>query len=287
MNIEYLFDDMVYNDPKNKIDWDKNKPTGDKFRLNNIVSGDIVPFRNQYYLMDPENFHFDRIDARESEIDKQKIQNFLDYHKITIPVDDFIVLWNFQTWLKTTYPDPRKYESMRGATMRMLKNSPTNPTPLSEAFNRKIVMCTETSALAQMYLQHKGIKSVLYSGNALPNSKQDIQFGGAAHAWLMITLNGKKYFYDPANPIITNKTLLPAIMDYSGISKTEVHDFEEIIHKPSDQGGGFAYLEAQDIYGAERHWLYGFEHGHNRVRTEHAVKRLPHNQIQKKDVYEM
>lgn len=270
MNIEYLFDS-----------------TDDKFRLNDIVGGDVIPFRNQYYLMDPENFHFDQIDARESKIDKRKIQKFLDAHKITIPVDDFMVLWNFQTWFKMTYPDHRKYESMRSATLGMLKNSPTNPTPLSEAFKRKIVMCTETSALAQMYLQHKGIKSVLYSGNAITDTKQNIQFGGTAHAWLMITSNGKKYFYDPVNPIISGNMLLPAIMDYSEIPNKEVHNFEEIIHKPSNQGGGFAYLEAQDVYDAGRHWLYGFEQGNNRVRTERAVKRLPHNQIQKNYGYEM
>ena len=271
MNIEHLFDGI-----------------DDKFRLNDIASGDIVPFRNQYYLMDPENFHFDQIDARESKIDKQQVQKFLDDKKIAIPVDDFIVLWNFQAWVKMTYPDHRHYEAMRGATMQMLKNSPTNPLPLSEAFNRKIVMCTEMSALAQMYLQHKGIKSFLYNGNAITNSKQNIQLGGAGHAWLMIVINGKKYFYDPVNPMITtNNIVLPAIMDYSGISKTALQDFEEIIHKSSKQGGGFAYLEAKDIYGVGRRWLYGFEHGIDRVRTERAVKRLYYNQTQKNSGYEI
>ena len=284
MKIEYLFDNVIYNNPDKKIDWDKVK--ADKFRLNNIVSGDVVPFRNQYYLMDPENFHFDQIDARESKIDKQKIQKFLDDKKITIPVDDFMVLWNFQMWFRMKYPDHRKYESMRGETLQMLKNGPQNPTRLSDAFNRKIVMCTETSALAQMYLQHKGIQSVLYSGNAITDTKQDIQFGGNAHAWLMAILNGKKYFYDPVNPIIIDNVLLPAIMDYSQIPEKERHDFEEIIHKSAKQGGGFAYLEAKDIYGAGRHWLYGFEYG-DRIRTERAVKRLPHNQIHKNYEYEM
>ena len=185
------------------------------------------------------------------------------------------------------YPDHRKYESMRGETLQMLKNGPQNPTRLSDAFNRKIVMCTETSALAQMYLQHKGIQSVLYNGNAITDIKQDIQFGGNAHAWLMVILNGKKYFYDPVNPIIIDNVLLPAIMDYSQIPEKERHDFEEIIHKSAKQGGGFAYLEAKDIYGAGRHWLYGFEYGANRTRTERAVKRLPHNQIHKNYEYEM
>ena len=285
MNIEYLFDDVIYNEPDKKIDWDR--VVVDKFRVKDIVSGDIIPFINQHYLMDPENFHFDKIDARESKINKQKIQKFLDDKRINISARDFIVLANFQIWFQTTYPDHGKYAHMRSATLKVLKNNHKNPTLLSEAFNRKIVMCTETSALAQMYLQHKGIQSVLYSGNAICNPNQDIQFGGNGHAWLMITLNGKKYFYDPANPIKVNNMLLPAIMDYSQIPKQEIHDFEEIIHKTTKQGGGFSYLEAKDIYGAGRHWLYGFEHGDDRVRTEHAVKRLPRNRIQRNNDHEM
>ena len=244
-----------------------------KFRANDIKAGEVLVYRNQYYLMDPENFHFEQIDARESKIDKQKIQKFLDDKKIDISANDFMILWNFQVWVKMTYPDSAKNERLRGSALfRMLKNDADNPIPLSEAFERKIVMCTEMSALAQMYLQHRGITSVLYSGNAFTNPNKDIQFGGDGHAWLMITLNGKKYFYDPVNPIINNNMLLPAIMDYSKLTQSDIHDFEEIIHKSPEIGGGFAYLEAVDIYGTGRRWLYGFEGG-NRRRVESAVKR--------------
>lgn len=267
MKIENLFD---FDNETNK---EESDTLCDRFRLKDIVPGDVIAFRNQYYLMDPENFHFEKIDARESKIDKQKIKKFLKDKKINISADEFMVLWNFQTWVKMTYPEHRKYEPLRSATLKMAKNSYQNPMPLSEAFNRKIVMCTEMSALAQMYLQHRGIESVLYSGNAFTDANANISFGGAGHAWLMITLSGKKYFYDPVNPIIGKNLLLPAIMDYSDIPKEEVHDFENIIHKSTDQGGGFAYLEAKDIYNTGRNWLYGFEHGYHRQRKESSVKR--------------
>jgi hypothetical protein len=245
----------------------------DKFRANDINTGDVICYRNQYYLMDPENFNFDQIAEQETRISKQKIQKFLDDKNIDISANDFMILWNLQVWLKTKYPDHMKYAKLRGSALfEMLQNGPEKPMPLSDAFKRKIVMCTEMSALAQMYLQHRGITSVLYSGNAFTNPNKDIQFGGDGHAWLMVTLNGKKYFYDPVNPIIDNNMLLPAIMDYSKLTQSDIHDFEEIIHKSPDIGGGFAYLEAVDIYGTGRRWLYGFEGG-NRRRVESAVKR--------------
>lgn len=249
----------------------------DKFRAKDIASGDVVPFRNQYYLMDPENFHFEKIDAHNSKIDKQKIKKFLDDKKIDVSVNEFMTLWNFQVWIHMMYPERSKYKALRSETMQMLKNSMKNPTPLSQAFERKIVMCTETSALAQMYLQHCGIDSVLYFGNAFPDANTNIALGGDAHAWLCVTLNGKKYFYDPANPIVTGNMLLPAIMDYSRVPKEDRMDFEKIIHQSDVQGGGFAYLESQDVYNTGRRWLYGFEYGYGRRRTERAVKRLKNN----------
>ena len=252
----------------------------DKFRAAGFSAGDIVPFRNQYYLMDVENFHFEEIDDFENRINRQKVKNFLDAKKVSIPVDDFIVLWIFQRWLRVTYPECGKYQSMRGEVLSMMKNSAQNPTPLSVAFAKKIVMCTETSALAQMYLQHRGIKSVLYSGNVIDNPNEDIKFGGGAHAWVMVELGGQKYFYDPANPIVMDKMLLPAIMDYSALSKSDKDEFEKIIHQSSDQGGGFAYIEAIDVYGAGRRWLYGFQCGDNQRRVESAVKRQAPKQSQ-------
>ena len=243
-----------------------------KFRLADIADGDVIPFFNQHYLVDSANFHLEKIDEREDRINKQKVKKFLDDKKLDISVDDFIALWNFQTWVQMNYPDRNKNSGVRGdALYKMLGYGNEKPMPLSVAFEKKIVMCTEMSALAQMYLQRKGIKSVVYNGNAFDNPDKDIKFGGEPHAWLMITLNGKKYFYDPANPIFMDNMLLPAIMDYSKLSKADVHEFEEIIHKPIEQGG-FAYLEAVDVYGAGRRWLYGFEgdFGH---RIENAVKR--------------
>lgn len=246
-----------------------------KFRLDDIHSGDVVPFPNQRYLMDPENFHFEKIDAQEDKVSKQKIKKFFDEKKLDISVDDFIALWNFQVWVQMTYPDRDKYKKLRGnALYKILGYGVDRPIPLSVAFDKKVVMCTEMSALAQMYLQHKGIQSVLYFGNAFTNPNQDIQDGGTSHAWLRVVLNGKKYFYDPANPIFTKGMLLPAIMGYqSDISQSDKDDFEKIIHKPVEQGGGFAYIEAKDIYGTGRVWLYGFEEGGNRRRTESGVKR--------------
>jgi hypothetical protein len=251
-----------------------NGEATEKFRLNGIASGDTVQFRNQCYVADPENFHFETIDEKEKLIDKQKIKKFLDDKKIDIPVDDFMVLWNFQVWLRMTYPDCGKNQRLRDAEFFKKFGGLV---PLSEAFKQKIVMCTESSMLAQMYLQHRGITSILYSGNAISKPDQPIELGGDGHAWLMVTLNGKKYFYDPANPIINNNTLLPAIMDYSKISKKDKSDFEDIIHKSDEQGGGFAYLEAKDIYNIGRCWLYGFEYGFHRKRTEQAIKRQKPN----------
>lgn len=235
-----------------------------KFIMYDLKSGDIFHSENRYYKLDPENFHFDELDARVKKISREKIQKFLDSKNIKFDTEAFIYLFCFQNYIREVFPNYTKNADadIRHVFAKKYKSSETNPMLLSIAFKEKIVSCAEMALVAQMYLQHCGITSFLYGGSAFFHNKipNNSSLRGDAHAFLNIKVKDKSYFYDPVNPIIIDKYEMPAIMDYSGVSKKEKLDFvSKLLRGVPKDSRGAVYIEARDIYNSGRNWLYGFD----------------------------
>ncbi len=260
-----------------------------KFIAYDLEPNEIFSEEYAYYKLDVSNFDFDKIDARRALFDKTKIQQFLDDYKIKISVEDYIILFNLQSYMHMMWPDYSKNRPHRREIFQESHRGKDNPMWLSETFNKyKIAACIECALFAQLYLQHVGIESKVCCGNAFFKKNPEIEFGGDAHAYLIVKLNNKVYIYDPANPMLdtSKKPTVPRIMDYYNVPFRDRMAFKDLLNMSVEEGGGFAYVEASDIYGVGSTWLYGFESDDDanhvwRRRTSDGIKRqVPPDQPQ-------
>jgi hypothetical protein len=233
----------------------------DNYRAAEFQSGDVLANHATRMTIDSETFTemFAEIDqlTLTGSLNKQSMQQFLDSKDIKIKIDDFLPILAFQIYMRKKFPDPDVNRARR-TTIYMGRNIKKNYVKLSESFDLKIAECTEFSALAQLYMQHRGIKSVFISGHAFMQKDPFVAGGGLPHSYNMLDLDGVKYVYDAANPIATNSDMvLPAIMGYE-LTPEQRDSFESGIKSPNG-GTGFHFFETHDIYDAGRTWLYGFD----------------------------
>lgn len=126
----------------------------------------------------------------------------------------------WQDWLKQTAPDydPKLLALLQSFTVgfneklklqankeyersAIYRETPDNVVNLSEIFNRNHAMCVEIALLAKKFLDEHGIKSKLFSGEAIFGRTEEIEFA-SPHTFLLIEHDGKELFFDPANPSI-------------------------------------------------------------------------------------
>ena len=264
-----------------------------KFMVWDLEPNQIFSEEYAHYKLDFENFNFKKIDERKKLFDSRQIKKFLDSHKINIDVDEFITLMNLQSYIYMMWPEHAKNRPFREDIFKISRYGKDNPMLLSEAFNKKIAACVECSLLAQMYLQHCGIESKICCGNAFFEKNPKIEFGGGAHEYLVVHLGGRKYIYDPSNPMLDQKgrPIIPRIMSFLNVPFRDRRAFNDLLQKSVADGGGFAYVEASDIYDAGSCWLYGFEsddiENHvRRRRTVGGIKRQVKNQESPQLVYQ-
>lgn len=246
-----------------------------------LMPNEVFSEEYAYYKLDVENFDFAKIDARRKLFNRDGIKKFLDAKNIKMDVDEFIAIYNLQDYIQMMWPEHAKNRPFREDIFRETHHHKDNPMLLSEAFRRKIAACIECSLLAQLYLQHCGIESVLCCGNTFFESNPKIEFGGNAHAYLIVKLGTQKYFYDPSNPMMDarGQPTIPRIMSYANVPFRARTEFNDLLNMSVADGGGFAYVQASDIYGIGPSWLYGFEsddvENHiQRRRTGQGVKRV-------------
>lgn len=251
-----------------------------KFMVADLIPNEVFSAEYTHYKLDAENFNFNKIDERRKLFDREKIQKFLDAKNIKIGVDDFIAIYNFQDYMQMMWPEHAKNRPFREDVLRISRCNKDNPMLLSETFRRKIAACVECSLLAQMYFQHVGIESVMCCGNTFFESNPKIELGGGAHAYLIVKLGTQRFFYDPANPMMNSNgyATVPRIMSYANVPFRARTEFNDLLNMSVADGGGFAYVQASDIYGAGSSWFYGFEsddiENHvSRRRTAQGVKR--------------
>lgn len=265
----------------------------DKYMAWELEPNEVLGADYGYYKLDFENFDFNKIDERAKLFDRDKMQRFLDAYKINIGVEEMIILFNLQSYIHVKWPE---HAVNRSDMYEIFKASrcggKDNPMLLSEAFNKKIAACVECSLLAQIYLQHCGIESKLCCGNMFNEPNPNIELGGGAHAYLVVRLNGREYIYDPANPMFDEKSkpIIPRIMSFARVPFKDRVAFKDLLNKSVADGGGFAYVEASDIYGCGNHWLYGFESNDvenhvGRRRTADGIKRQTPDQQGPQQIY--
>lgn len=232
-----------------------------KFMVWDLEPNEVFSEEYAYYKLDMENFNFQQIDERRKLFVRENLQNFLDSCNIKISVDEFITLFNLQSYIHMMWPEHGKRRPYREDVFKACRRGKDNPMWLSDAFNRQIAACVECSLLAQMYLQHCGIESRICCGNTFFSQNPKIEFGGDAHAYLVVMLGGKQYIYDPANPMLDSRGVpsVPRIMSYAKIPFKGRRGFRDLLNMSVADGGGFAYLETSDIYNVGSCWLYGFE----------------------------
>ena len=251
-----------------------------KFMVWELEPNEIFSEEYAYYKLDVGNLNFDTIDARRALFNKTVLQRFLDENKIRISVDDFITIFNLQSYIHMFWPEHAKDRPHREDVFKNSRRGKDNPMWLSDAFNKKIAACVECCLLAQLYLQHCGIESKICCGNAFFKPNPEIKFGGSAHAYLVVKLNDREYIYDPSNPMLDSKKAptIPRIMDFFNVPFKDRRAFKDLLYMSVADGGGFAYVEASDIYGVGTRWFYGFEADDEyrhiwRRRTEQGIKR--------------
>jgi len=113
-------------------------------------------------------------------------------------------------------PDPT-HNSIRESEYRKSPNI-----RVSDAFKKGFAACAEIAAMAQYYLQRKGVDSRYFSGALL---RSDLQEFAEPHSFTVIKHNGKTYIFDPANPLnsTTDNTILPNIFQTSPEFDAEVN----------------------------------------------------------------
>lgn len=262
-----------------------------KFMAWDLEPNEIFSEEYAYYKLDVSNFDFDKIDARKKLFDSDHIRKFLDSHKINVGVDEFINLMNLQSYMYMMWPEHAKNRPFREDVFKISHCNKNNPMLLSEAFRKKIAGCVECSLLAQMYLQHCGMESKVCCGNTFFEKNPKIELGGDAHAYLVVHMGGREYIYDPSNPMLDSRGRpnIPRIMSFLSVPFRDRRAFNDLLRASVADGGGFAYVEASDIYGVGSCWLYGFESNDeenniSRRRTPAGIKRQAVNQEQPQPV---
>lgn len=71
---------------------------------------------------------------------------------------------------------------------------------LSEVYDKNHAMCVEISLLAKKFLDSHGVKSKLFSGEAIFNYDQSGINIPEPHTFLLIERDGQELIFDPANP---------------------------------------------------------------------------------------
>lgn len=253
-----------------------------KFIAGEFEQAEVFPVDGGYYNLNVSWLDFEKIDKRRALFNRPVIQKFLDSYNLNIDVDDFINLLNLQSYIYMMWPDCGKNLQDRKDILR--RHGKDNPMYLGDAFRAKIATDVECSLFAQLYLEHCGMKDPeICFGNAFFKQNPKIEEETSkAHAYLVIKLKDRNsnglddkynnYIYDPANPMLEESKripIVPRIMDFSKIRFRGLRAFQDLLYTSVEEGGGFAYVEASDIYGCGNHWLYGFETDDVENRVSH------------------
>jgi hypothetical protein len=149
--------------------------------------------------------------------DATVFDEWLKSNNINIDSRIFVNLFAFTRFMEVKYPDnPDRSQARRKMILERKKGELAR---LSEIFGVNAAECAELAALAQYYLQKRGINSKFISGEVAWNKDDEYP---EEHSYILIENEGKKYIYDPANPVNAVSGKYPGIYEIR-------NDFEERI----------------------------------------------------------
>ena len=119
-----------------------------KFMVWDLEPNEVFSEEYAYYKLDMENFNFQQIDERRKLFVRENIKKFLDSCGIKISADEFITLFNLQSYIHMMWPEHGKRRPYREEVFKACRRGKDNPMWLSDAFNRQIAACVECSLLA-------------------------------------------------------------------------------------------------------------------------------------------
>jgi len=127
---------------------------------------------------------------------------------------------------------------------------------LSEILQKSSPKCAEIAALAQHFLQKENIPSTYINGDILRD--EAIEFS-TDHSYLIIEDDGKKYIYDPSNPLSSDSGPMPSVFS------TEAN-FKEKITK-----GEKCLVRAENIL-TDKEVYYGVNDGTNIIPERDLIQ---------------
>lgn len=145
----------------------------------------------------------------------------------------FTHLFVFTKKMAELFPDLKGKDER--ARQDLYLHSPNMTVKLSELFDKKMFMCAEYSAIAQMYLQSVGIDSEFIAGGMFARNdtvarcvEKNVPVMDNPHAYILIRENGTTFVFDPTrncileNPATKTQSQLPNIFTVDLTPKQKV-----------------------------------------------------------------
>jgi hypothetical protein len=191
---------------------------GHCFRVNTIKSGETISVGGSVLSDTPTNeSHFELINDLElfdgfykktedrlKGVNLEQLRELLDSADCEMSEKTFAELLAFTRSLAEEYPNASEGAENRQALYRNAKDG----LKLTDAFKENGAACVEISALAQGFLQKRGVESALFSGEVLWKNDQEFP---EEHTFITFKDKGKTYIYDPANPVRNGDRPLPSV----------------------------------------------------------------------------
>ncbi len=209
-----------------------NNPNSQFEMYNNLKNGDLIETGEKPILADIEGYD-SFFKACSSVVEAQKKSPHLSFANITAHLNKLVsqdleisettnhhievinARLGLLRYSDVKNKDLTRLELLKKTIEESLGTEPIKPVKLSTLFEKGVALCTESSILAQAYLQRQGIDSYLCKAKLFQDTPNGII--SENHHFLVINDKGRMFVYDPLN---TKETGHPRIMD-TGMNKEE------------------------------------------------------------------
>jgi len=240
---------------------------GRSLKISNIEDGDSIPvggnrFGNEMNTMMECDFEKlegfckkveEGVEQLADEARLDKLKQWLEENNTNINPELFAKLTSFNQVYEHEF---KQEEDENGEERKGLYLSDNKEAKLSEILHKSSPKCAEIAALAQYFLQEEDIPSTYINGDILRD--EEIEFS-SDHSYLIIEDDGKKYIYDPSNPLSSDSGPMPSVFS------TEAN-FKEKITK-----GEKCLVRAENIL-TDKEVYYGVNDGTNIIPERDLIQ---------------
>jgi hypothetical protein len=185
------------------------------FEIQRFEDGDPIPVGGESVFSDETDIRikadfekfkdfFQETHAAAKKFESPKLQEWLAAQGIEIDAGLFAALYAFTKKFEKAYPE----NPDRSTTRAKLYAGKNRDLKLSDILEANGAECAEIAALAQGFLQHEGLGSSYFSGDALWDKEHEFS---EQHSFIVIRHGAKTYIFDPTNPTETTGGTFPSI----------------------------------------------------------------------------